>query len=485
MKGFSFKRMAMMGALTLSVVLSGCSFSGGGSQNEETTLPLKVMYYDERSFYSQLGMVYSALHPEVDITVVSQQQTGAYDPQKDWKAEFDKFIEEQQPDVLMLSTEQLTKYAEDGKLLELDLLTENKDYNKETLIPGLLDYMKEIGGGKIYGLPSSFYSQAIFYNKDLFDKYSIPLPEDRMSWDKLFELAQRFPTDGGKDNRVYGLSLGYNGELFQLGTMIGASQNLSMVNASSKQVTINTSAWKNVFQNAMKGLKSGALHTEDPNGMSGSNQSYEDYLLRDPFISGKVAMKLESAYFMDQLKEAQTRVKDKAIQNWDIVTVPVNPEIPDTSPNMSFNQIFAINAKSVNAEAAKDFISYVTSEEYARVVSKVQNGGFPVRTNYIKDDENHNMQAFYSLKPAESSLYKDYEKLPQDFFMQFMSIAQEELKSAFDDKKSLDEALALLQTRGQQVMDQEQAKEKNKPKEASSSSSSSTSATTTTTTSAK
>ncbi|MCQ6559852.1 ABC transporter substrate-binding protein [Paenibacillus mendelii] len=480
MKGFGYKRIGLIGALTMSVVLSGCSFSGGGSQNGEASSSLKVMYYDERSFYSQLGMVYSALHPEVDITVVTQQQTGPIDPQKDMKAEFDKFIAEEQPDVLMLSTEQLTQYAEDGKLLELDTLVEDKDYNKETLIPGLIDYVKEIGGGKIYGLPSNFYSQAIFYNKDLFDKYGITLPEDRMSWDKLFDLAQRFPTDGAKDKRVYGLSLGYNSDLYQLGTMIGASQNLSMVNATSKQVTIDTSAWKNVFQSAWKGLKSGALYTEDPNGMSGSNQTYEDYLLRDPFISGRAAMKLEGAYFMDNIKEAQTRVKDKAIQNWDIVTVPVNPESPDTSPNMSFNQIFAINSKSVNTEAAKDFVSYVTGEEYARVASKVQNGGFQVRTNYLKDDGNHNMQAFYSLKPAQSSIYKDYEKLPQEFFMQFMTVGQEELKGAFDGKKSLDEALALVQTRGQQIMDREQAKEKNKPAEADVSNA----ATTTTTTNA-
>jgi multiple sugar transport system substrate-binding protein len=76
------------------------------------------------------------------------------------------------------------------------------------------------------------------------------------------------------------------------------------------------------------------------------------------------------------------------------------------------------------------------------------------------------MKAFYSLKPAKSSIYKDYEKLPQNFFMQFMSITQGELKSAFDGKKSLDDALAMAQTKGQQMMIQEQAKEKEKPAEA-------------------
>ena len=65
---------------------------------------------------------------------------------------FDKFIEKERPNIIMLSPDQLTKYAADGKLLDLDAMTEDEKFKKETLIPGLLDYMKEMGGGKLYGL---------------------------------------------------------------------------------------------------------------------------------------------------------------------------------------------------------------------------------------------------------------------------------------------------------------------------------------------
>ena len=88
-------------------------------------------------------------------------------------------------------------------------------------------------------------------------------------------------------------------------------------------------------------------------------------------------MKIEGGYLMGQIKEAQTAIKDKAIQNWDMVTMPVDPQNPDKSTGMSFGQIFAINAKSVNAEAAKEFISYITSEEYARVTSKIPGWQLP------------------------------------------------------------------------------------------------------------
>ncbi|WP_183530840.1 extracellular solute-binding protein [Paenibacillus baekrokdamisoli] len=476
MKGFYYKRIALMCALGSTIVMSGCSLGGGGSDTSSEKSTLKVMYYDERSFYDQFGMLYAALHPNVDFSVVSNQNT-SNEPVKDPEAVFDKFIEEQQPDIIMLSPDELTKYAGEGKLVELDAMTEEKDYNKGTLIPGLLDYMKDLGEGKIYGLSPNFYSQVIFYNKDMFTKYGIALPEDHMSWDKLFELAQRFPRDGAKDKRVYGLNLGYNSDIFQLGSLIGGAQNLSMFNPKSKQVTIDTDAWKKVFQTAINGLKSGAMYKEDQNGSS--NSTYEDYLLRDPFVSGKAAMTMDGAYMMNQIKEAQTRLKDKVIKNWDIVTVPIDPQNPDSSPYMSFGQIFAINSKSVNIDAAKDFIRYVTSDEFARVNAKRNNGNFPVRTKYIVDDGNHNMTAFYSLKPMQSSIYKDLDKLPQNFFNQFMGIAQEGLKGVLDGKKSIDEALALVQTKGQQALVKEIANEKNKPAEASSGTSS-TKATSTT-----
>ena len=343
LKGLRYNHLAPIAVFGTALIMSGCSLTGGGADAGDQKSTLKIMYYDERSFYDQYGTLYSALHPNVELTVVSNQNY-TNEPVKDPDAELQKFIDKENPDVLILGNDQLTKFAKDGKLLELDGMIAEKDYHQETLIPGLVDYMKQLGDGKVYGLSPSFYSQAIFYNKDLFAKYGIPLPQDKMSWEQLFQLAQRFPTDGAKDKRVYGLNLGYNTDAYQLGSTIGASQNLAMFNASSGQVTVNTPSWKKVFQTAVDALKSGSLYVEDPNGNSGST-TYEDYMLRDPFLAGRLAMKFESTYMLDQIKEAQTRLKDKVVQNWDLVTVPVDPQNPDGSTNMNFGQIFAINAE--------------------------------------------------------------------------------------------------------------------------------------------
>jgi multiple sugar transport system substrate-binding protein len=452
-----FNRMTMLilCLLILTGILAGCSSSGNDSKENAVT-SIKVMYYDERSFYQQYGMLFSAMFPEIEIEVVSTQ-TIQYEQGKDMNKAMQEFIDEQKPDVLMLDIEQYRQKASEGKLYNLEAFIKKDKYDLEGIIPGVIDYVKNQSDGILYGMAPNFSSQALYYNKDMFIKNGVPFPEDRMSWEQLLELAARFPTDGTKEDRIYGLKAGYNNNLYQFGLTMGNSMGLSFVNPTTMQMTINTDSWKAVFDTADKAIKSGSLYMENPNGMS-NGSSYESYLLQDPFIGGKVAMVLDGNYLMNQIKEAKNVLKDKGVQNWDLVTVPVNPQSPDVSTGMSIYQIFAIDAQSTNTEAAWKFISYINGDEFARVTSKVQNGGFPIRTKYLAAEEGLNMAAFYSLKPSQSSIYKDFDKLPQDFFMKFDGITQQEMQGVTDGKVSVSEALDNLQNKGQQILLEEKNK---------------------------
>ncbi len=442
--------------ILLTGLLGGCS-TGGNDAKDNVKTSIKVMHYDERNFYQQYGMLFAAMYPNIDVEVVSTQSV-QYEEGKDMEKAMQEFIDEQKPDVLMLRTDEYKRMAGEGKLYNLESFIKKDEYDLEGMVPGIIDYIKQQSDGILYGLTPSFYSQALFYNKDLFTKHGVPFPQDRMSWEQLLQLAARFPTAGTKEDRVYGLKSGYNTNLHQFGFSIGSSQGLSFINPSTMQMTINTDSWKAAFETADKAIKSGSIYTEDPNGMNGESQSYESYLLRDPFISGRAAMTMEGNYLMDQIKEAKNVLKEKAIQNWDVVTMPVNPQSPDESYSMSINQIFAIDAKSSNAEAAWKFVSYINGDEFARVTSKVQNGGFPARTQYLDTEEGHHMEAFYSLKPAQSNMYKDFDKLPREFFMKFEGLTQQEMQGVTDGKLTIEEALDNLQAKGQQLLTEENNK---------------------------
>src|SRR4030095_11165975 len=86
----------------IAIILSGCSFGGnnkGLDKDEPSTL--KVMYYDESAFFQEYGMVFSALYPNVEIEVISNQSIYSGES-TDYNAALDKLIEEKQPDILML-----------------------------------------------------------------------------------------------------------------------------------------------------------------------------------------------------------------------------------------------------------------------------------------------------------------------------------------------------------------------------------------------
>ncbi|GIQ70573.1 ABC transporter substrate-binding protein [Xylanibacillus composti] len=438
--------------LVLMLLASACSFGAGNADNEVVPSTLKVMYYDERSFFQQYGMLFSATHPHVDIEVASTQNLFSSGTViEDYNQMMLDFIEDEQPDVLMLSAEQYTELAQDGRLYELSKLTSDESFDLEGLMPGLIDYMTELSDGKLYGLSPTFHSQVIYYNVDLFEQYGVPQPTDQMSWEQLIELAMRFPTDGG-ENRVYGLKAGYEGSVSELATMIAGTYGLSLIDPGQMQVLINTDAWKSAFQTALNAVQSGTLYVQDPENWFGGG-SYEEYLLQDPFISGKLAMAVDGQYLINQLDSAQDYLQDRGIQNWDLITMPVDPNNPDVSAHVNLSNIFAINANSANIEAAEQFIRYLHSDEFARVSSRSHLGsGFPVRTKYIESKEDINMEAFYKLKPASNELYRDYGELPAQFFSEFQGILQEELDKVINGDELLDNALDNLQVRAQEAL---------------------------------
>lgn len=446
--------------LLLAVMLAGCSLGGNSGFNKDVPATLKVMYYDEGQFFQEFGMLFSTLYPNVDVQVVSTQSMyrniGSEDEEYDPEKAFAEFIEEEQPDILMLDMTRYEKMAAEGKLYSLDSSIASNNYDTEGLVPGMVDYMKELGGGQLYGLPSGFNSQVLYYNRDLFDKYNINYPTDQMTWQEVIQLARMFPIDGNEEDRVYGLKLGYSGDVNEIAGMLANAEGLSFVNPTSKQITMNTSGWKNVLETAVDAINSGSLYYEDRNHM-GFSGSHQDYLLRNPFLSGRLAMMIEGSYLINEIKQAKDYIKEEGliVENWDMVTMPVSVQNPNQSTSTWYNNIFAVSEQSPNKDAAWAFISYITGDEYARVKSKVQNyNGFSVRTAYIKDDAGRNYEAFYKLTPSRmnESMYKDYDKLPPQFGFMFNTAMQKEFEAVQAGSKTSDEALEILQVKGEELL---------------------------------
>ncbi|MFC4597527.1 ABC transporter substrate-binding protein [Cohnella hongkongensis] len=440
----SKKTMLSLGLIF--TLLAGCS--EGPKMEPDTPTTLKVMFYSEGGFYQQYGLPFSALHPEIQVEIVSTQgvQNGE---DETYDEAILKLIEEKRPDVLVLNVAQYKQLSHEGRLLDLETRAAKDGFDLSGISPGILEYIRGLSDGKLQGLSPGYFTQALFYNKDLFQKYGVPFPEDRMSWESLLQLAARFPTDGEPDERVYGLKPAFVSDLNGLAGKIGGAMGLSYFSGSDMKMTANSESWKKVVEMADQALKSGSLYT---GSNSVSFETYEEYLLQDAFISGKAAMTIDSTYLISQIEEAQSVVKEKVVQNWDVVTVPVDPNNPGYTDLASVNEILAIDAQSPNIEAAWKFLRYVNGDDYARVTSKADLG-LSSRPKYFSDEEGHNLQAFYALTPREETVYKDYGKLPNESFSQLLSLIMAEMSEAEQGEKTVSEALEDIQNKGQLILD--------------------------------
>ncbi|MCZ8520677.1 MULTISPECIES: extracellular solute-binding protein [Paenibacillus] len=457
----------MSAVLACTMLMSGCSLGQGGEGKgalkplgKDEKAVIKVMYYDKSSLFQQYGALFMAKYPNVDVEVVSTQSL--YGAGKDPLKAFGELVEDEKPDVLFINfPNAFAKWAGDGKLLPLDEVIQADKFDLENMLPAVTETLRAQGGGKLYGLSPSFYSNALFYNKSLFEKHGVPLPKDGMTWVEVMELARRFPTGGQGAERVYGYGennayMGGEPIGFRYFTMIGRTNGLDYMDPKRENITLQTEGWKQALQLTAESMKSGALYdpAKEPQLDMNKSVTMGEMMERNPFISGKVAMTLEGTYLISEIERAKEMWKDKEPVNWDVVTVPVDPQNPGKTDSLSISEVFSVDAASPNARAAWEFVKYVNSEEMARLKSKMGEGRLLSRTAYVKEKDGRSLEPFYKLGMSEKEASGPAEgaEVPMSFYSEFTKIGGEEVQAVIDGKKSEDAALAAMQTRMQEAL---------------------------------
>lgn len=112
------------------------------------------------------------------------------------------------PDVMYVDMQDFDAWA--GKDVFLDLTPSME--RDETF--RLADYFEPIMkrfevGGRYFGLAKDFTTLVLYYNRDLFDKWGVPYPEEGWTWDDLLERAKKLTrdTDGDGKPDEYGLTV--------------------------------------------------------------------------------------------------------------------------------------------------------------------------------------------------------------------------------------------------------------------------------------
>ncbi|UHA74544.1 ABC transporter substrate-binding protein [Paenibacillus sp. 481] len=454
--------------MLITTLLSGCFGEKPVLEelNKEGTGKLKVIYYNEDGFYSQYGNLFKMKHPNIDFEVVTnnhifeQVNNGTA---TDYASAMKKFMTEQKPDVLFLDYRTYVEFTEEGKLYNLESIIKQEQFDLQGYMPGLIEMQRSDGGGSLFGLAPKFVPQVLYYNADLFKKNGVELPTNKMTWSQVLSLAARFNNVAGATtnpkDKVVGMVDqwgGLNTLLFKMASTAGISP------LKGEDLHFQTPGWNKLMTEATDALRNKSFYV-NPKSPTNSEQLLQG---SEKFINGSAAMIMSYPFFASNIKSQRQYSKDAKAFEWGFVTAPINSATPNESSFVNIHELFAISQDSTNKRAAWEFVKFINSPEMAKLASRTSDGTVPTRGTYYKEVDGKSTEPFYALKPVSNgaSEWKWMMKTPQSFYMTFTTLIDDNMQAVIDKKKTVDQALADIQQKGQAEL--KKAREADKAKKA-------------------
>lgn len=216
-------------------------------------------------------------------------------------------------------------------------------YDLNKLYPAVREQMLMFGdNNQFYGIPNATVSMALFYNKDIFDKFGISYPKDGMTWDDVYELARRL-TRQDSGIQYMGFQEGY-GHSFPVNQL---SQ--GYIDTKTNKATLNNDNWKKLLENFVR------FHRIEGNEFV---PSYVDAFFKD----GRVAMVAAQS-------AGSWSFADTTTINWDLVELPRFKDLPKAGAGLQL-PFYAIASTSKNRDQAFLAAAYIGSEEFQKEFAK-------------------------------------------------------------------------------------------------------------------
>ncbi|MFE5322080.1 ABC transporter substrate-binding protein [Paenibacillus sp. NPDC056579] len=265
----------------------------------------------------------------------------------------------------------------------------------------------------ITALPYARNFHALYYNKDIFDKFAVPYPKDGMTWDQVTELAKKLTRD---DNGT-----AYRGLMPNVPERLAAQLSAPFVNPATNKAGIETPEWKRVLDMTT------AIHSIPGNSPILFNKEASDL-----FYKERTLAMLADINLLGDLSAFQDF-------HWDMVSFPVWPELPGTSPGIDAH-LMVLSKTSSNKDDAFRVISAVLSDEVQMDMSR--QGRYSVlKDSKIKDAFGLDLtwMAGKNLKAVNMTPAKPYAQTVYD--KEGITAVRNALKASVKDGKDTNTAL--------------------------------------------
>ncbi|UUZ95631.1 ABC transporter substrate-binding protein [Paenibacillus sp. P25] len=161
---------------------TGSSDSAAGLSKDPVTVKIMMGGLDDNEFQKYIVEPVSKKYPQITV-----ERVGKNSKLPDMVAAGDI------PDIVSNYPGPMASNLRDYKLVyNMEPLMKKYKFDTGRFAPEVLETLK-IAGGQDYLAGSPLYTNtfALFYNKDIFDKFGVPYPKDGMYWDEVAELGQK------------------------------------------------------------------------------------------------------------------------------------------------------------------------------------------------------------------------------------------------------------------------------------------------------
>lgn len=278
------------------------------------------------------------------------------------------------PDVFELNFENFVTYADKGLLLDLSSqLAADGTLDSGIYYPRALEAFNY--NGMQQGLPASFSTVVMFYNKDLFDAAGLDYPTSDWTWDDVRAAAEQINDPA---NGVYGL---YSGIQFWEFYKKAAQNNCQFFNEDKTEVLINSPECVEALQMMVDFVETDGImpSAADMGGVSDG----------DMFLQGNLGMLVSGIWMFPAFQDAPFA--------WDIV---VEPGMATQATHFFANDA-SVFAATKHPEEAYQWAKFLTSDPEVANIRVASNWELPALNNpdlfadYLAQTPPDNRQAVF------------------------------------------------------------------------------------------
>lgn len=337
-KKMMYTAIAVGFALT-AILCSACtkkSEAADAGSAQDVNLTLGIWDKKQEPAIQKLADLYHEQHPNVTVTI---QLT----PYKEYWTKLEaSALGGTAPDVFWMNGLNVEKYVEASLLIDLTEELKKNGITGENFPQSLLNFYTF--NGKTYGVPKDFDTNALWFNKEIFDAAKVPYPNDNWTWEDMKETALKL-TDPAKN--IYGIAAPLDFQTCYYNTVFGADGYI-----------LNTDKTKSGYDDpkTIEGIQIWVDLIKT--GVSPSYADMTDVSADALFESGRIAMLWAGSYMTPEYLQNDI-IKDKI----DLVEAPAYKK----KANVINGLAYTVYAKSKNPAAATEFALWLGSSEAMRI----------------------------------------------------------------------------------------------------------------------